>query len=246
VDHFDNSLGYARCRTVFRNKTSLKLDESYRLAHLPLVNPNHPGCINSVPGKNYTMGRHGRVHSLVLPIPQELLEASHPFQALEAEIKASSFSKKIAWDVVDTRRGRLHATLCGSLGEGEIPPVLPSLGSTHPLRLQIRGLFSGNINVGRLYLMAYPEKNSEINDLQIIQKSFARPVTDMYLIGLYNLTDHLTVRETTDLASMIDRWWLIPLLTYDADTLWLMSSKDDLVLDSRVETVVQLSSNTRI
>jgi hypothetical protein len=246
ADRFDNNLGYKRSQTNFETGQALNLDEAYRLAHLPLVNPNHPDCIRSVSGKTYDMGQHVRIHSCVLPIPQDLLEASQPFQALEAEIKASSFGKKIAWDIVERRRGRLHATICGSLREGETPPVLPFLEKVNPLRVQIKGLFSGNINVGRLYLMVHPEKHTEINAIQTIQKTLARPMTDLYLVGLYNFTDHLTAGETTDLAHVIDRWWTIPLLTFDSDTLWLMSSTDDLVLDSRVETVVQLKSNPRI
>ena len=236
----DDTMGYSRNLTDFAEGKALRLDPSYRLAHLPLVNPIHIDCIPRVTGKPYDMGRHGRVHSLVLPIPQVLLEASPAFQALEAAIQASSFGKKIAWDIVEQRRGRLHATICGSLGEGENPLVLSALEKTQPLRVQIRGLFSGNVNVGRLYLMVYPEKHAAINDIQVIQAKLGRAVTDLYLVGVYNLTDHLTVQETADLAHLINRWWDVPLLAFEAETLWLMSSMDDLVLDSRVDVVVQL------
>ncbi|HTE82542.1 MAG TPA: hypothetical protein VK634_17790, partial [Reyranella sp.] len=59
------------------------------------------------PGTSYDMGRHSKVVSLVLPVP----DIDH---SLHAELKAEPFAAKVAWDVAERRRGKLHATLCGS------------------------------------------------------------------------------------------------------------------------------------
>ena len=63
----DTDLGYERSRTRFEVGEGLTLDETYRLAHLPLVAPDHPRIIERREGSSYVMGRHERVFSLVLP-----------------------------------------------------------------------------------------------------------------------------------------------------------------------------------
>ena len=103
------------------------LDEAYRLAHLPLVAPDHPRVIARRDGRPYEMGRHEPVFSLVLPIADELLRRSAAYLALEADLKASPLAPKIAWNIVERRRHKLHATLCGSLSTGETPPVLDAM-----------------------------------------------------------------------------------------------------------------------
>ena len=115
----DGELGYRRSLTDFT--TPLTLDESYRLAHLPLVAPEHPGVIARREGKFYEMGRHPAVHSLVLPVEDRTLRATSAFLVLEAELKAAPFAGKIAWDILPKRQDRLHATVCGSLSLAEAP-----------------------------------------------------------------------------------------------------------------------------
>lgn len=131
----------------------MTLDESYRLKHLPLVAPLHRRVIASRPGLAYEMGRHGRSLSLVLPVP----DVDH---LLEAELKAAPFAAKISWDIVARRRGKLHATLCGR-------PIIDraALAAIGPITVELRGLFSGNVNHGRLYLRLYPEKRGGENQL---------------------------------------------------------------------------------
>lgn len=104
----------------------------------------------------------------------------------------------------------------------------------------MRGLFSGNINVGRLYLRVYPECRKGTNLLRRIQRSLGRPETDLYLVGLYNLTDHLEATEAEELQDIVARWWDRSILTLDVDCLWHLGSSDDLVLDSFVEEVIPL------
>ncbi len=240
----DSELGYDRSRTRFVDGEQLLLDEAYRLAHLPLVAPHHPDVIPSRSGKDYRMGRHERAFSLVLPIPPDVLEKSAAYRELDGELRRSPFAHKIAWDLLPKRREKLHATICGALSN-DVPCIfldrdriaLKRLGR---LRVEIRGLFSGNINVGRLYLRVYPECRDGTNLLRKVQRTLGRPETDLYLVGLYNLTDHLSAVEAGALHEIIKRWWDRPVLTLDVTSLWHLGASDDLVLDGTVEEALPL------
>ena len=240
----DGELGYRRSLTDLT--TPLTLDESYRLAHLPLVAPDHPGIIARREGKFYEMGRHPTVYSLVLPVEDAALRASPAFLALEAELKAAPFAGKIAWDILPRREDRLHATVCGSLSLAE-PPVMTTetreaLRKIEPFTVELRGLFSGNVNRGRLYLPIYPEKRDSRNTLQEVQAAFGRTPGDLWLVGLYNLTYDLDAAETAALADIIARWWNRPLLSLTVTELQVMGASDDLVLDAHVETLLPLGA----
>lgn len=240
----DGELGYRRSLTDFTNP--LVLDESYRLAHLPLVAPEHPGVIARLEGKFYEMGRHPAVYSLVLPVADAALRASPAFLALEAELKAAPFAGKIAWDILPKRQDRLHATVCGSLSLAEPPTITAetreALSRIAPFAVELRGLFSGNVNRGRLYLPVYPEKRAGRSTLQEVQTAFGRAPGDLWLIGLYNLTDDLDAGETAALAEIVSRWWNKSLLSLIVSELQVMGASDDLVLDAHVETVLPLGS----
>ncbi|MDX3808578.1 hypothetical protein ACXIUS_06935 [Bosea thiooxidans] len=232
----DAELGYQRSLTDFSEP--LTLDESYRLAHLPLVAPEHPHVIPRREGKSYEMGRHPRIFSLVLPVDDAELQASPAFRELETALRASPFARKIAWDVLPRRRDKLHATVCGSLGTDNAPVISPkarqALTAIGPVTVELRGLFSGNVNRGRLYLAVYPERRGETNLLQAIQAAFDRPPGDLWLVGLYNLTDDLDATETAALSALLQRWWNAPLLRFTVRELWLLGADDDLVLDSEI------------
>lgn len=232
----DAELGYRRSLTDFSQP--LTLDESYRLAHLPLVAPEHPRVIPRREGKSYEMGRHPRIFSLVLPVGDADLQASPAFRELETALRASPFTGKIAWEVLPRRRDKLHATVCGSLGIGNAPVISPkvrqALTAIGPVTVELRGLFSGNVNRGRLYLAAYPGRRGEANLLQTVQAAFDRPPGDLWLVGLYNLTDDLDATETAALAALVQHWWNAPLLRFTARELWLLGADDDLVLDSEI------------
>jgi hypothetical protein len=243
----DAALGYQRNRSRFLPDQPLLLDAAYRLAHLPLVNPSHRDVIPGEKGRDYDMGLHGPVHSLVLPVPQVYLDASLGYQTLLSAVRESIFNHKIAWDIVERRRGLLHATLCGSLGRAEASPsvsddVLSQLRALGPMAVELRGLFSGNVNVGRIYLKAYPVRHGGTHVFHSVQQIMGRPLTDLYLIGLFNLTDHLNGAETQALAQLVEDWWNKPILSFAAQELWLLTSRDDLVLDSVVSQRIALSS----
>jgi len=242
----DPELGYERSRTRFEPGIGLALDESYRLAHLPLVAPHHPRVIPSRDGAFYSMGRHPQVFSLVLPIPSEALLQSQAYQELEAKLQAAPFSSKIAWDLLARRRTKLHATVCGSLAIGGEPPLIAAdrlreLAGLGPIRVELRGLFSGNVNVGRLYLKVYPERRDGANLLQRVQQVLGRRQTDLYVVGVWNLTDDLDPAEADALRALIEEWWDRPILRFQASDFWLLGAMDDLVLDGAVAQVVGLT-----
>ncbi len=215
----DAELGYLRSRTRFVRGEKLLLDESYRLAHLPLVAPQHPDVIASRPGAGYRMGRHERAFSLVLPIPPDALEESAAYRALERDLRGAPFATRSPGTLLPKRRESSTATICGSLSK-DAPYAFSgrerlALKQRGPLRVEVRGLFSGNINVGRLYLRVYPECREGTNTLRQIQRTLGRPETDLYLVGMFNFIDHLAAAEADALQGIIERWWDRPILTLD-------------------------------
>lgn len=242
----DGELGYERSRTQFVPGQGLALDEQYRLVHLPLVAPDHPAIIPVRAGTFYERGRHPRVVSLVVPVPWDALSDSGDFQELERELRGAPFAPKIAWEVTARRRDRLHATLSGSLtiGQDGAPEVTAEqrrqLAELGPIRVDLRGLFSGNVNLGRLYLRAYPARRNGANPFRAIQRIFGRTETDLYVVGLYNLTDDLDVAEASALAAHIERWWGRSILQIEVAALWLIWTMDALVLDGGVAEEVPL------
>jgi hypothetical protein len=240
----DDELGYLASRTRFEQGQGLLLDESYRLAHLPLVAPDHPRVIARRAGRHYEMGRHEPVFSLSLPVADDLLRRSPAYLALEAELKASPLAPKIAWDIVERRRHKLHATLCGSLAMGQVPVLdaaqRDALRRLGPVAVELRGLFSGNVNRGRLYLRVYPEKRGGTNVFHRIQQALGRRQTDLYVVGIFNLNDDLDALECSALAELLARWWDRPIVRFQAEALWLLGASDDLVLGPETVEMVPL------
>jgi hypothetical protein len=243
----DEELGYKRSRTRFASGAGLALDDMYRLAHLPLVAPDHPRVIPSRENAAYFMGKHPRVYSLAVPVPSVALFRSAAFQELNQALWGSPFSQKIAWRLLDQRKDRLHATVCGSLSVGQEEP--PTIGERErrelkrlgPIEVELRGLFSGNVNVGRLYLRVYPERRSGANLLRKVQRALGCRETDLYVVGIYNLTDDLDSAEAAAMNDLVDRWWDRALLRFQVDALWLLGAMDDLVLEGEIAEWVALT-----
>jgi hypothetical protein len=231
----DESLGYRRSQTPLAGEQGLRLDAAYRLTHLPLVNPSHSDVIKDDAAKGYIMGRHRLVHSLVLPIEAALLEQSEAYRKMQKVLQKSPLAHKLAWDIPPLRCEKLHATLCGGVGNILPPEMRVALQQTAPFEVELRGLFSGNINIGRLYLKLYPEIRNGLNPIQILQQKSGRSPSDLYLVGLHNLVDHLDLHETRWLMRFIEDWWDKPILRFKARKIWHLSSHDDLVLDSVIE-----------
>lgn len=172
------------------------------------------------------------------------MRKSKPYQDLDRELRAAPFSDKIAWQLLEQRREKLHATVCGSLSTNKPPNIDEAargqLASLGPVAVEVRGLFSGNVNRGRLYLRVYPERRRGSNVFHLIQRALNRPPTDLYVVGVYNLIDDLDAHEAAVLSDMIERWWDRAILRFETDHFWLLSATDDLVLDSAVTEVASL------
>ena len=240
----DDDLAYDRSRTRFAPGCGLPLDDAYRLAHLPLVAPGHPGVIATRAGTPYERGRHPTAHSVVLPLPADALDASPAYRALDAELRAAPFAAKVAWPMLDRRRGRLHATLCGGLGPtvpAIAPEALEALARLGSVTVEVRGPFSGTVNHGRLYLRVYPERRGGENLFHAVQRALGRPVTDLYVAGLWNFVDGLDPSEAEALAGCIARWWRRVLLRVAVRELWVLGSRDDLVLDAEIAARLSLA-----
>src|SRR5690349_1736995 len=64
----DAALGYAAARRHFGRGEALRFDDSYRVAHLPLIAPSHPAVLRSATGTDYQDGRYTAArYALVVP-----------------------------------------------------------------------------------------------------------------------------------------------------------------------------------
>lgn len=229
----DSQMPYAAARTRFSPGQGLVLDEPYRRAHLPLIAPGHPDVIAE--GGGYRMGIHAPGFSLVLPVDAEALAESPAYRDLEAALKASSFAAKIAWDLLPKRAARLHATIIGGLDvvEGRLPePLRVALEGIPAIPYELRGLFSGNRNLGRLYLAVYPAMRAGEPAFAAVQRALGCQPNAMILMGQFNLVDHLDAGEAVALASLLDVFRETLFLTATAEEVRVLRSADDLVLDA--------------
>lgn len=229
----DAEMPYATVRTRFSPGEGLRLDEPYRRAHLPLIAPEHPDVIAD--GGGYRMGVHAPGYSLVLPIDAEALAESPAYRDLEAALKAAPFAAKIAWDLLPKRAARLHATIAGNLEvtDGRLPePQRAALEGIPAIPYELRGLFSGNRNLGRLYLAVYPELWADEPAFAAVQRALDRAPNAMILMGQFNLVDHLDAREAAALAGLLDVFRETLFLTATVRELGVLRSADDLVLDA--------------
>lgn len=240
----DIQLSYNNFKTEFIDGQGLTFDDAYRLAHLPLVAPSHPLVIPTKPGSSYNRGVHDLVYSVAIPIPTDELLSSDAFIKLYDELKSAKFAHKLSWDTFNQRKNKLHATVCGAISTEQAPEidekVYQQLRDIGPVSVRIRGLFSGNVNIGRLYLKVYPELRDGENLCHVIQKLFGASVTDLYVVGLFNFVEELDSEEARELREMLDAWQDIDMITIRLKSLWLLQSRDDLVLDGAVAQVIPM------
>jgi hypothetical protein len=237
----DDQLAYQRSRQRLDKGRPLAFDDSYRLAHLPLVAPDHPAVIASAPPLDYQNGSYAVArYSLIVPVDAALLAAAPAFRALEHDLRARSFAPKIAWALLERRAPKLHITLVGGVREAELDEcaaaVAPVLRRVGPLRYRLGGPFLGTKNVGRLYFTAYPERVDGDDVFGALQAAAGAARTQLYLLGHYNLNDELSGEEAADLADFLARWEGATLAELSCPALALIATHDDLALDSRVIT----------
>jgi hypothetical protein len=90
-------------------------------------------------------------------------------------------------------------------------------------------------------LRVYPERRSGANLLRKVQRALGCRETDLYVVGIYNLTDDLDSAEAAAMNDLVDRWWDRALLRFQVDALWLLGAMDDLVLEGEIAEWVALT-----
>jgi hypothetical protein len=241
------SLAYAESAWPFESGAALTFDESYRLAHLPLVNPAHPRLIAAAPGLDYQMGRYERLrYSLIVPVDAAELEQGDTFQAMERDLRGRRFATKVAWSLARRRASKLHLTLAGGLREaaleGHAARLAELLAARAPLHYRLGGPFVSSKNRGRIYFPAYPQLSDHGNVFGLIQQALGAPLTRFYAVGHYNLSDELSAPEAADLQDFVARWGQRTLAELTVPALVLLATHDDLALDSRVVHRIEASS----
>ena len=233
----DNVLGYDSAHRDFSAGDELTLDTNYCRAHLPLINPSHPDAI--VIDEGYFMGTYTtNRHSLVLPVSDERLRQTATFIRIERALRNASFSGKIAWDLLAKRKNLLHATISSGLEHDcteYVTKALQSFINAPPYKkYRLGGIFNGPVNTGRLYLKVYPEAVGAGHIFGEIQSLLGLKQTQFFLVGYFNLTDHLDQHETQELSIILDRFRNETFWEDDLKELWLISTQDDLVLSGKI------------
>jgi hypothetical protein len=233
----DTILGYGSSHQFYSVGDELVLDKNYRRAHLPLVNSSHPDVITS--DEDYCMGTYNTPrHSIVLPVSDERLRQTTTFIEIEKALRNASFTNKIAWDLLEKRKNLLHATISSGLNDNCIELAIESLQTfmdTQPVKkYRLGGIFMGPVNTGRLYLKVYPEATGSGHIFGEIQSLLGLKQTEFFLVGYFNLTDHLNQPETIELSEILNRFYNETLWEDELRELWLISTHDDLVLSGEI------------
>jgi hypothetical protein len=228
----DEELSYQRDALRLEPGQALRLDPAYCQNQLPLVDPDHPDVAG--PGR-YAEARV----SLVVVVPLAEFVASPSYRTLDTRLRRSRLAGKLAWDLLERRGERLHATVCSRLNARltpeEIRRLLDRLRGLPGFRVRVRGPWlSGRFNRGRLYLPVYPEVDGGLDALRRIQREAGWAETGFYGIGFHNLTDHLAEPETAELLEIVAEYREVVLLEHAVHRLSLIATHDDLLLDGRV------------
>ena len=245
----DEMMAYRSARKRFQPGESIVFDEAYRLAHLPLVNAGHPAVISEASGRDYRNGIYEKTrYALVMPISADAFLESDEAQALERAMKSASFAPKIAWELGERRRLRLHATLAG-IPETDldrcVSVVQALLDQIGPISVCLKGPFQGTRNTGRIYFPVYPQNIRGEDPFALVQKSIGVTPTKLYLVGYYHMREELDPLETRELAELIDQWRDRIVVTTTIPLLELYATNDDLALSARVHAKIWTKESQR-
>jgi hypothetical protein len=245
----DEMMAYRSARKIFQPGESIVFDEAYRLAHLPLVNAGHPAVISEVDGRDYRNGIYEKTrYALVMPISADAFLESNEAQALELAMKSASFAPKIAWEIGERRRLRLHATLAGVLEtdlDRCVVVVQALLDQIGPISVCLKGPFLGTRNFGRIYFPVYPQNIRGGDPFARVQKIIGVAPTKLYLVGYYHMREELDPLETRELAELIDQWRDRIVVTTTIPLLELYATNDDLALSARVHAKIWTKESQR-
>jgi hypothetical protein len=234
----DEMMAYRSARKKYQPGDCIVFDEGYRLAHLPLVNSEHPAVISKADGRDYRNGVYEKTrYALVIPISADAFLAFDEAQALELAMKSASFAPKISWEMGERRRLRLHATIAG-VSETDldrcVEVVQAMLDQIGPVSVRLKGPFLGTRNTGRIYFPVYPQNIRGEDPLALVQRGLGVAPTRIYLVGYYHLRSELDPMETSELVELIDQWRDRIVVTTTILDLELYATNDDLALSARV------------
>ncbi|KRR01826.1 hypothetical protein CQ12_13325 [Bradyrhizobium jicamae] len=232
-------MAYQSNRKTYQSGERVVFDDGYRLAHLPLVNSEHPAVVSQVEGRDYRNGIYEKArYALVIPVAAEVFLQSEPAQALERAMKSARFAPKIAWELGERRRSRLHATLASGISEADLDRCAASaqevLDKTGPISICLKGPFLGNRNAGRIYFPVYPQQIEGEDAFALVQKSVGVAPTKLYLVGYYHMRTEFDALETAELAELIDQWRDQVVVQTTISLLELYATNDDLALSARI------------
>lgn len=236
----DEDLSYDRNR--YRGGP-VQLDRAYRLMHLPLVNPRHPGVIGSSEDDGVHMGRFIAPRlSLVAFIDWDSFATSPAVAKMIDAVSRAPFSRKVDFASFNQRRDRLHFTLAPLRNEDEASRTCDVASKTLAFTVRVASLWAGaTVNTGRLYLPVYPERRPQGSVIGALQARAGLRVSDFFGIGFFNLKDHLDGPESDALLRIVDRAWGMPIFDFEVRSLAVIETFDSLLLDYRIRRAVELS-----
>jgi len=222
---------------------TLRLDESYRLCHLPLIAPDHRDIIAR--RGEYEMGWFPTPsYALIVPIDADALEANPHYRQMIAALRRAPFAGKIDWTISERRRPVLHATLRSHLhgqhSDTAIRHLAARLRTVRQFRARLTGPWMGDKNHGRLYLPLVPETPHGADPCARMQRAAGGTPTRLYTVGLIHFRDHLTADEAAALRVILRNWRDRVLLDYTVREIWLQATHDSLALDARIVTRIPL------
>lgn len=230
---------YAEMRWTPRFGEGLYFDERYRAAHLPHVAPEHPRTLDRWSGGDHRHGRYDRARvSLVADLGRVFLAHAACRRLLEG-LASSSFSEKVAFDLIEVRAPNLHCTLVGDISpaahlRNDANKMLRAAPSFAPL---LHGPFIGQFNRGRIYLPLEFDRAADRRTLEAVSAVFGTRRQTFTAIGLVNLREELDPGEAKELVGILtalkETRERLPL----RELSWT-STHDDLTLDMRrLETI---------
>lgn len=242
----------------------LGLSESYARRYLHLVAPEHP--MNKeieAAGKKI----EGRDSSLIMRIPQKVVQSSGAYRALVDEIMADeALSRKLA--LMDS--SKLHITVAvlsdgidmrAMEEDGTIERVRKSALAAGPFRVQVRGPWISGWSEGRIYLLAYPEIVDEDKGktpgsgrrsvMGQIQKELWGRDGNFFSVGFAGIKDALTKEETVRLKRIFDKYLNAdePLFDFTANELSVICSTSSLFTLADIEkpeTIIPLTDDKAV
>lgn len=230
----DDDRRYQEALFEFTQGTGMVFDRAYCEAQLPLVAPHHPKVL-SESADGLLMGMYTEsVYSVILELEWSVFGNAMAFQGLFVDLKQSCFASKIAWDMFESRRDKLHVTICGRIDplviQQHVDEWRAQLAQTSLQRFQVVGLFAGQFNRGRLYAKLRPVPDNSRASLRELADVLGCATTPIHLVGLFNLTDELSEFEAQELNRLIQKWWNVSYFTITPTHLTLSSTRDHLNL----------------